>query len=293
MKHPLVTLALIPLLTAGCATLDPSTRPEAVRHAQDSFHIGFAGFTFVRVGLDKAVDTLRELDVHYLCVKDFFLPFKASDGEIASFKKRMADAKITPYAIGPIYSSTKEEIDRDFAFAQKLGVNLIVGVPVSYKDGVKDWSKQEPNAPLIDYVEQKVKETGIRYAIHNHGPDGAPYATANELWGYIKDKDARIGFCLDIGHNARSNEDPWTAIRLYHDRIFDIHWKNITAFDKSGHSLPASRGELDYTQFVKALREVGYTGVLALEYEADMDDPYRGIAESVGYLRGILDATAR
>lgn len=293
MRYLSCILALATIAFAGCTTLNPTAKPKPIVHAKDNFKIGFAGYTFACVGLDKAVDTLKELDVHYLCVKDFFLPFESSDAEIFAFKKRMAQAKIVPYAIGPIYSSTQEEIDRDFAFAQRLGVNLIVGVPVSYIGGKRDWNKQKPNPQLIDYIENKVKATNIRYAIHNHGPDGAPYATANELWDYIKDKDERIGVCLDIGHNARSNEDPWTAIRLYHKRIFDIHWKNITAFSKAGHSLPASRGQLNYIDFVQALRDVDYRGVLALEYESNMEDPYRGIAESIGYLRGILDATAQ
>jgi inosose dehydratase len=39
------------------------------------------------------------------------------------------------------------------------------------------------------------------------------------------------------------------------------------------------------------LREVGYTGMCSLEHERNMDDPLQGIAESIGYFRGIITAT--
>jgi sugar phosphate isomerase/epimerase len=39
------------------------------------------------------------------------------------------------------------------------------------------------------------------------------------------------------------------------------------------------------------LRKVGYTGVVCLEHEKDMDNPYMGIAEDIGYFRGVIRST--
>jgi sugar phosphate isomerase/epimerase len=44
---------------------------------------------------------------------------------------------------------------------------------------------------------------------------------------------------------------------------------------------------IDFLAFVKMLRRVDYKGSLSLEYEKDMADPFVGIAESIGYLRGV------
>lgn len=41
------------------------------------------------------------------------------------------------------------------------------------------------------------------------------------------------------------------------------------------------------------LRKVGYTGVCSLEHERNMDDPFMGIAESIGYFRGVIAATQK
>jgi sugar phosphate isomerase/epimerase len=39
------------------------------------------------------------------------------------------------------------------------------------------------------------------------------------------------------------------------------------------------------------LRKTGYSGHCGLEYEKDMKDPLAGIAESVGYFRGVCEGT--
>jgi sugar phosphate isomerase/epimerase len=49
------------------------------------------------------------------------------------------------------------------------------------------------------------------------------------------------------------------------------------------------RGKIDLPAFVRALREVNYTGSCSLEYEKDMKDPFLGIAESFGYFKAICD----
>ena len=53
------------------------------------------------------------------------------------------------------------------------------------------------------------------------------------------------------------------------------------------------RGVIDYPAFVRMLRKVGYTGVCSLEHERNMDNPFIGIAESIGFFRGVLVATRK
>ena len=48
------------------------------------------------------------------------------------------------------------------------------------------------------------------------------------------------------------------------------------------------RGVIDIPKFVRALIKINYQGTAAFEYEKDGPDPLPGLAESVGYLRGIL-----
>jgi sugar phosphate isomerase/epimerase len=59
----------------------------------------------------------------------------------------------------------------------------------------------------------------------------------------------------------------------------------------AGYSVEIGRGIIDFPAFVNMLREVNYTGVCSLEHEKNMDNPFMGIAESIGYFRGIIATT--
>ena len=244
----------------------------------EKFKIGMAGFTFLKFDIDKALETLQRVDVHYLCIKDFHLPLTSTDEQIAAFEAKLKAKGVTGYAVGPIYMKSVADIDNAFAYAKRVGVKLIIGVP---------------NYDLLPYVDKKVKEYGFNFAIHLHGPDIATYPDAEDVWNHVKDLDPRIGMCLDIGHDTRNGKDAVADLKKYKSRVFDIHIKDVTAATKLGYSLEVGRGVINFPAFVKMLREVGYSGVCSLEHEKDMTDPFMGIAESIGYFRGIIEATKK
>lgn len=241
---------------------------------KNPFVIGMAGYTFVNFDLDTTLKTMQRLDVQHLCIKDFHLPFASSDEEIKAFHDKCKLHNVKGYAVGPIYMRTKDEIDRAFDYARRVGVKLIVGVP---------------NYELLPDVDVKVKEYDFKYAIHLHGPDIKTYPDATDVWEHTKDLDPRIGMCLDIGHDLRNGCDPVADLLKYHSRVFDIHIKDVTDASKAGKSIEFGRGKIDFPAFVKALREVNYSGSCSLEYEKDMKDPFIGIAEAIGYFRAICD----
>jgi len=275
MKKNIVLLCLSILCSFAVYSQErPGTQPPP--ETGESFKLGMAGYTFVHFDLDKTLETLEKLQVKYLCIKDFHLPLNSTDEEIAAFHAKLAAKGVTGYAVGPIYMKSKEEVDRAFEYTQKVGVKTIVGVP---------------NLDLLPYVNEKVKEYGFNYAIHLHGPDIALYPDAEDVWNHTKDLDPRIGMCLDVGHDTRNGKDPVADLKKYHSRVFDIHIKDVTGNTKLGYSVEIGRGIIDFPAFVKMLREVDYTGVCSLEHERDMKDPFFGIAESIGYFRGVVRTT--
>jgi len=271
-----IAFLLPALLTFSLAFAQQSSVVKPAPETGERFKIGMAGYTFAKFDLDKTLETLKSMDVHYLCIKDFHLPLKSTDEEIAAFQTKLKASGVTGYAVGPIYMNTTQEIDQAFEYARRVGVKLIVGVP-----------KYE----LLPYVDQKVKEYDFQYAIHLHGPDTKTYPDAEDVWNHVKDLDPRIGMCLDIGHDTRNGKDPVADLKMYRSRVFDIHIKDVTGNTKEGHAIELGRGVIDFPAFVKMLRKVGYTGVCSLEYEKDMSDPFKGIAESIGYFRGVVTGT--
>ncbi|MGE0021764.1 MAG: sugar phosphate isomerase/epimerase family protein [Draconibacterium sp.] len=270
----LLTVLSVFTINAQDARPGPQPAPET----GEKFKLGMAGYTFVKFDLDKTLETLKKTDVHYLCIKDFHLPFASTDEEIAAFHAKLKAADVKGYAVGPIYMKSEAEIDRAFDYAKRVGVKLIVGVP---------------NYELLPYVDKKVKEYGFNYAIHLHGPDIATYPDADDVWKHVKDLDPRIGMCLDIGHDTRNGKDPVADLKKYQSRVFDMHIKDVTAATKQGYTVEMGRGIIDIPALVNMLREVGYTGVCSLEYEKDMSDPFMGIAESIGYFRAVVETTKK
>lgn len=263
-------------LMAGSIISLPETSNASPAKKEDTFKLGMAGFSFVHFKLDEALEMMKKTDVHYLCIKDFHLPYNSTAEQITAFRQKLKDAGVTGYAVGPIYTKTHQEIDNAFDYAKRVGVDLIVGIP---------------NHDDLKYVEQKVKEYNIRYAIHNHGPEDKLYPNATSVYNFVKDLDPRVGLCFDMGHNRRDNQDSVADLGRYHKRIFDIHLKNVTAATKDGKTCELGRGIIDIPAFVKMLRKVKYTGSCSLEYEKDMKEPLAGIAESVGYFRGVCQAS--
>ena len=149
-----------------------------------------------------------------------------------------------------------------------------------------------PNYDLLPYLDKKVKEYDFNYAIHLHGPDMPLYPDADDVWENVKDLDPRIGMCLDIGHDRRNGKDPVADLEKYISRVFDIHLKDVTGASKAGYSVEVGRGILDIPGFVRMLRKTGYDGVVSLEHERNMKDPFIGIAESIGYFRGVVATTS-
>jgi sugar phosphate isomerase/epimerase len=271
------------LLLAGlvcCSFLSAQNRPDPqpAIDSYEKFKLGFAGYTFVNFGIDTALATMQRVDVHYLCVKDFHLPLNSTAEQISAFHTKLKEKGVTAYAVGPIYIKTEAEVDRAFDYAKRVGVKLIVGIP---------------DYELLPYVNKKVKEFDMKYAIHIHGPDINIFPDAEDVWNRVKDLDPRMGICLDIGHDTRNGKDPVADLKKYHSRIFDMHLKDVTGPTKQGYSVEVGRGIIDYPSFVRMMREVGYSGMLSLEHERDMKNPFMGIAESIGYIRAVIRTTKK
>jgi sugar phosphate isomerase/epimerase len=273
-KHFLqtATLGLVLLLTIPFLG---KSNTKNMYGATDPLPVGIAGYTFAKFDLDKSIAMMKRIGVYNLSLKEIHVPLNSSQETINAALAKFKEANINVYTVGVIYMKTKEAVDQAFAYAKKVGVTMIVGAP-SYD--------------VLDYAEQKVKEYDIKLAIHNHGPEDALYPGPKDVYDRIKNKDPRMGLCIDIGHATRAGVAVDKAVKEYKDRLFDLHIKDVSKAEKDGKAIEIGRGVIDFPALVKALRKIGYKGVCSIEYEKDMADPMAGIAESIGYFKGVMAA---
>jgi sugar phosphate isomerase/epimerase len=260
-------MATLPRLTTAVSSQSKSLKSSF------SFHLGVASYTLREFSQEEALDMTLRCGVNRITFKSMHLPL---DSDKATIQKAVAlcnQKGVTLYGGGVIYMKTKPEVDQAFDYAKTAGMEMIIGVP---------------NHDLLDYVEGKVKEYDIKLAIHNHGPGDLVYPSAESAYLLIKNRDKRMGLCIDIGHTKRIGRDPEQDVKDYFDRVFDIHIKDVTAADKDGKTCIIGRGVIDFPSFLKAVNKLGYKGTLALEYEAEGKDPLPGMMESFGYVKGVL-----
>ena len=242
----------------------------------EDFKIGVAGYTYRSFDIDQTLAFLKSMEVHYMSVKDWWLPLASTKEQMDAFKAKCREYDVEPYILGPIYMRSEAEVDRAFAYAERYGSDVFIGVP---------------NYELTDYVIKKVKDTGIKVAIHTHGPDGAPFPNIQKVAEVYKDPSLGIGCCMDLGHSVRMGEDIVKDIKKYKAWVYDIHIKDESEASKKGQTWEMGRGVMDFRPIVKVLRQIKYKGVVSLEFEKNGKNPHPGVAESIGYLRGVCDAT--
>jgi inosose dehydratase len=273
-RRNFLKLAGTGVLAAGASSLHAfPVMPVSANKEINTFTIGMAGYTFREFTVEKTIEMMKRVGVSNLSLKDFHMPMNSNQDQINSVIDKFKAAGIKVYTVGVIYMKTNESVDQAFEYAKMAGVKMIVGAP---------------NYELLPYVEQKIKTYDFKMAIHNHGPDNPLYPNATDIWNHIKDLDSRLGICIDIGHTTRDGQDPSEDILKYKSRIFDIHIKDVDKATKEGKTVEMGRGIIDIPKVVETLRKIKYSGSCSLEFEKDMKDSLPGIAESIGYFKGVM-----
>ena len=239
------------------------------------FQVGIAGYTFHKFNVEQSILMMKRVGVSNLSIKDFHLPLDSNQELIGAVLSQFKNAGIDIYTVGVIYMKSKEEVDKAFNYAKNVGVEMIVGVPTY---------------DLLDYTENKIKETNIKVAIHNHGPEDKSYPSPKDAFERIKNRDPRMGLCIDIGHSMRAGMPPEKAILDFKDRLFDLHIKDVDRAAKDAEAIELGRGIINIPAVVDSLRKINYQGICSIEYEKDMSDPLPGIAESIGFFKGVMKA---
>jgi sugar phosphate isomerase/epimerase len=273
LHHTALTVA-----ATGIGSLLPGT-VEAATEKKQAFNLllGMAGYTFLNFNADQAIAMMKRVGVTELSIKDFHLPLDSSADKIKEVFEKFRSNGINIYAAGVIYMRSEKEVDRAFNYAKNAALDLIVGVPT---------------VELLPYTENQVKTHNIRIAIHNHGPEDKLYPSPADVYERIKKMDKRMGLCLDIGHSLRAGKDPVKAVYEYAPRLFDLHIKDLVSSAKDAKGTVLGRGVIDIPGLVKALKKIRFGGRSSIEFEIDMKDPLAGIAESVGYFRGVVKSLA-
>ncbi len=268
--------------SAACLACFAGRTPAAAADAESAgakrkrpLTLALASYTLRKFDLDQTLEMTQRVGLEAICLKSFHLPLDADAETIAAAKAKVEAAGITLYGGGVIGLKNEAQVEQAFEYAKAAGMSKIIGAP---------------SPEMLALVDKKIRQYGIAVCIHNHGPGDKHFPTPDAAYEKIKDLDPRFGICHDVGHTTRYGEDPVASTRRCADRMLDFHVKDVTEATPKGHATPCGRGVIDLPALLRALVETGFKGYVAFEYEENANDPLAGLAESVGYVRGVLDA---
>jgi inosose dehydratase len=241
------------------------------------FTVGMQTYTFRKFSLEQALKRTQDLGLKFVEFTKIHVPVKSTPEQIKAAKTLAADYGITPIAFGvETFTKNHDANKQKFEFAAALGVKNL---------------SADPDPDSFDSLDKLVDEHQITIAIHPHGPSGGKmhrWPSAEFIMKAVKDHHKLIGTCLDTGHLIRSaqlgvNLDPATEIRTMGARNFGLHLKDHD--NKKKTDVVYGKGVLNVDEVLKALREVKFAGYIAIEYEANEDEPSPDVKACVAILK--------
>lgn len=258
---------------AGAATL---LRPASAA-AEDpaALKLGVASYSVRNFPRARAIAMIKQLNVRYVSIKEMHLPYKSTPEELAAGRKEFEAAGLTIASGGVVYMQKDDEADirSYFEYARRCGMPMmVIGA----------------TPQTLPKIETCVKQYGIAVAIHNHGPEDKVFPNPQSALKVIRNMDARVGVCIDVGHTVRTGVDLIDTIRVSGRRLLDFHVKDLRDLRDARSQCPVGDGALPIVAMFKELIKMNYQGLIALEYEIDADDPLPGMQKSFAYMRGVL-----
>jgi sugar phosphate isomerase/epimerase len=145
---------------------------------------------------------------------------------------------------------------------------------------------------ILPRIERFAGTYDIKVAIHNHGPEDRFYPAPQDALKHIRDMDARMGLCIDVGHTVRTGTDVVAAIAEAGPRLLDMHAKDLRDLAVPESQCIVGEGAIPFPEIFQQLMAMRYSGHVNLEYEIDEDDPLPGMQQSFAYMRGVLAGLA-
>ncbi len=196
----------------------------------------------------------------------------ATDEMIAAIQARLAERGVRAVNYGVVAIPKDEAAARKiFEFAKKMEFYGITTESVE----------------AITTIEKLVKEYDIRVGFHNHPrqPKNPSYKMwdPNYVLSVVKDRDARIGSCADVGHWFHSGLDPVDCLKILQGRIISTHLKDE---DSKFAVVPFGTGNVNIAVILDELKRQHFVGNASIEYENNWMDSVPDVAQCVGFVRG-------
>jgi sugar phosphate isomerase/epimerase len=277
--HPLTRRAFLGASAATAAgLLTARIAPAADDFA--GFNVGVQSYTFRNFDLEQMLKRTKELGLKSAEFYNKHIPPESSADKLKAIMKLCEEYEVKPVGFGVSRFTKDHDANKKlFEFGKALGLKYL---------------SADPTMDAFESLDKLCEEYKIAIAIHPHGPTGGknrhPWWSAEVIMKAVKDHNKLIGTCLDTGHLIRMDQlgekiDPAQQVKLMGERNFALHLKDHDNAKKTDVPFGAKEGRLDVAAVLKALKEVKFNGHIAIEYEANPNDPSPDMKKCVAYVK--------
>jgi sugar phosphate isomerase/epimerase len=260
-------------LTLGAAGVAaaPIVAEAQQRRPYGPFRMGIQSYSLRHYKVDEALDHTKNLGLRYWEAYSAHVPLTTDPAAVKQIQDKLAAANVRLRAHGVTgFGADKDANRKVFEAAKALGITTITA---------------DPSREALDQLEQLVEEFQINIAIHNHGPRHR-YDKIQDVVSAVNGRHKRIGASVDTGHFLRSSENPVKAIEALGERVYSVHLKDVK--DAKQFTI-LGKGDLDLLGTLKALNQLRFREVLALEYEENPQNPIADLQECLTAVRAAVD----
>jgi sugar phosphate isomerase/epimerase len=240
------------------AGLGSETLAQEIDNRYKPFRMGFQSYTMRGYSLDEALAMTKKFGIGFWESFPAHVPPDLDPAKAAAMLAKLKASNVKLAAYGVVgFDKDEAKARKSFDFAKLMGFDTL---------------SADPTPDSFDMLDKLVEEYKVNIAIHNHGPEGR-YNKISDTAKAIEGHHPRIGACVDTGHYLRGGEDPVLAVRTFGARTYGCHLKDVKG--KNTFTI-LGEGDLDTVGVLRALREVRFKGIVALEYEEHEKDvaPY-------------------
>jgi sugar phosphate isomerase/epimerase len=245
------------------------------RAQKTQFELGIGTYTYRGVSEEQMIEDLRALKIRQieLSSPNYFLPAVKLDA-IQKLRAKLSRGGITAVSYFAGDLKTEEDIDTTVNVARELGVSHVSGSAVGQ---------------TLKMVDTRFARDGLRFGIHNHWFRGRrfEYQSPEDLLNAIEPLSATVGVTMDAGHMASCGYDPVQALEKLWPRLQLVHLKDV---ERSGDdkNVILGTGIAKSREVMETLEKRGFSGLVAIEYEAAVENPQPEVARCVEFARRLM-----
>ena len=180
-----------------------------------------------------------------------------------------------------------EKLFRWIDLYEAVGVkNMVLHCDVMRKSDLPQQERLDKNVEKLRVLAEYVRDKDITICLENLS---ITTQSADDLL-YIIDRvgSERIGICLDTGHLNITLKNQREFILKAGHRLKALHIADNEG-QTDQHMMPFARGNIDFVEVVKSLKEIGYNGLFNLEIPGERKIPLELRDAKIGYIKTCFD----